>query len=87
MPAWHERSTRREGAGVRKPPKKEPAGSRWAVSRLWGFGSAATLPGGGFLKIAEPKAADDCELVAGAVFDELIGKWSVVLCRRLSTLG
>jgi len=45
------------------------------------------LPGGGFLKIAEPKAADDCELVAGAVFDELIGKWSVVLCRRLSTLG
>jgi tetratricopeptide (TPR) repeat protein len=28
MPAWRERSTRSEGAGVRKPPKKEPAGSR-----------------------------------------------------------
>src|SRR5438105_13831154 len=36
-----------EGAGVRKPPKKEPAGSRWAVGRLWGFGSAAALPGDG----------------------------------------
>jgi hypothetical protein len=28
MAAWHEPSTRSEEAGVRKPPKKEPAGSR-----------------------------------------------------------
>ena len=28
MPGWRERWTRSEGAGVRKPPKNEPAGSR-----------------------------------------------------------
>src|SRR6516225_10334472 len=28
------------GAGVRKPPRKEPAGNRCAVCRLWGFGCA-----------------------------------------------
>jgi hypothetical protein len=37
-------------AGVRKPPKKEPAGERRAVGRLWGFGSAAALPGDGLLE-------------------------------------
>jgi hypothetical protein len=41
------------GAGVRKPPKKEPAGKRRAVGRLWGFGVAAALAGDGFPKIAE----------------------------------
>src|SRR5215831_10348678 len=43
-------SGRPGGAGVRKPPKKEPAGSWWAVGRLWGFGSAAALPGDGLLE-------------------------------------
>jgi hypothetical protein len=33
------------------------------------------------------KAADDCELVTGVVFDGLIGSWSVVSCRHLPTLG
>jgi hypothetical protein len=28
-------------AGVRKPPRQEPAGAGWAVSRLWGFDLAA----------------------------------------------
>jgi hypothetical protein len=35
----------------------------------------------------ELKAADDCELVAGVVFEGLIGSWSVVSCRRLPRLG
>jgi hypothetical protein len=42
--------SRRTRVGVRKPPKKEPAGSWWAVGRLWGFGSAAGLPGDGLLE-------------------------------------
>jgi hypothetical protein len=35
----------------------------------------------------ELKAADDCGLVAGVVFDGLIGNRSVASCRRLPTLG
>ena len=30
------------GAGVRKPPRKEPAGRWRAVCRLWGFDRTAT---------------------------------------------
>src|SRR5262249_19758531 len=33
MPAQRERSTRAKGAGVRKPPMKEPAGRRRAAIR------------------------------------------------------
>src|SRR6516165_6034335 len=39
-------------AGVRKPPKKEPAGERRAVLRLWGFDVAAGLAGDGVARIA-----------------------------------
>ena len=41
------------GAGVQKPPKKEPAGKRRGLGRLWGFGVAAALLGDGFVRIAE----------------------------------
>src|SRR5260370_9087667 len=41
-----------QGAGVGKPPMKEPAGKRRAVGRLWGFGVAAALAGGGLPRIA-----------------------------------
>jgi len=41
------------GAGVRKPPKNEPAGQRRAVGRLWGFGRAAAMAGDGFAAIGE----------------------------------
>src|SRR3954464_3713668 len=34
-------------AGVRKPPRKEPAGRWWAVCRLWGFDWAAVSAGAG----------------------------------------
>src|SRR3954471_7189293 len=34
-------------AGVRKPPRKEPAGRWWAVCRLWGFDRAAVSAGAG----------------------------------------
>jgi hypothetical protein len=35
-------------AGVRKPPRKEPAGAGRAVCRLWGFdGAPAGVVGGG----------------------------------------
>ena len=44
MPAGRALS-RRTGAGVRKPPRKEPAGSRCAVCRLWGFDGAACWVG------------------------------------------
>ena len=40
------------GAGVRKPPKKEPAGERRAVGRLWEFDVAAGLAGDGVARIA-----------------------------------
>ena len=46
----HERSIRYK-AGVRKPRKKEPAGRRWTLDRLWGFVAAAALPGEGFAKL------------------------------------
>jgi len=32
-------------AGVRKPPRKEPAGAWWAACRLWGFGWVAAWVG------------------------------------------
>jgi hypothetical protein len=48
----HERSIRYK-AGVRKPRKKEPAGKRETLDRLWGFVAAAALPADGFVKIAE----------------------------------
>jgi hypothetical protein len=32
-------------AGVRKPPRKEPAGAWWAAWRLWGFGWVAAWVG------------------------------------------
>ena len=41
------------GAGVRKPPKNEPAGQRRAVGRLWGFGRAVVSAGDGFREIGE----------------------------------
>ena len=40
MPAGHDLSMGTE-AGVRKPPRKEPAGAGRAVCRLWGFRGAA----------------------------------------------
>src|SRR5271166_4483555 len=40
-------------AGVRKPPKNEPAGQRGAVGRLWGIGRAAALVGDGFAQVGE----------------------------------
>jgi hypothetical protein len=48
----HERSIRYR-AGVRKPPKNEPAGKRRVLALLWGFGMAAALAGDGFAKIAK----------------------------------
>src|SRR5437660_11630037 len=33
-------------AGVRKPPRKEPAGAGWTASGLWGFDGAAAWGGG-----------------------------------------
>jgi hypothetical protein len=33
-------------AGVRKPPRKEPAGAWWAVCGLWGFGRAGASASG-----------------------------------------
>src|SRR5260370_38666035 len=44
MPARRDLCSR-TGAGVRKPPRKEPAGAGWAVCRLWGFGGAAACVG------------------------------------------
>ena len=44
MPAGRDLSSR-TGAGVRKPPRKEPAGSWCAVSGLWGFYGAACWVG------------------------------------------
>ena len=41
MPARRDLSTG-GGAGVRKPPRKEPAGGWQVVCRLWGFDRAAT---------------------------------------------
>ena len=41
------------GAGVRKPPKNEPAGQRRGVGRLWGIGRAAALVVDGFAQIGE----------------------------------
>ena len=41
-----------QGAGVGKPPMKEPAGKRRAVGRLWGFGVAAASAGDGLPRIA-----------------------------------
>ena len=32
-------------AGVRKPPRKEPAGAGWTASGLWGFDGAAAWVG------------------------------------------
>jgi hypothetical protein len=53
--------------------------------RLRGFGSAPTLPGDGFLKIAESRKPP---MIANWwLAPYLIGEWSAVLCRRLSTLG
>ena len=52
MPARRERLTRGKGAGVGKPPMKEPAGERRAVGRLWGFDAAVALRGDSFPKIA-----------------------------------
>jgi hypothetical protein len=40
-------------AGVRKPRKKEPAGRRWAVGRLWGFVARAALPADGLPRLGK----------------------------------
>src|SRR5258708_18889975 len=40
MPAGRDLSTG-AAAGVRKPPRKEPAGAGWGGCRLWGFGWVA----------------------------------------------
>src|SRR5260370_907891 len=44
MPAGRDLSTG-AAAGVRKPPRKEPAGAGWAGCRLWGFGWGAAWVG------------------------------------------
>src|SRR5260370_1098373 len=44
MPAGRDLSTG-AAAGVRKPPRKEPAGAGWAGCRLWGFGWVAAWVG------------------------------------------
>jgi hypothetical protein len=44
MPAGRDLSTG-AAAGVRKPPRKEPAGAGRAACRLWGFGGAASCVG------------------------------------------
>jgi len=46
-------SWRSVGAGVRKPPKNEPAGQRRAVGGLWGFGRAVALARDGLGEIGE----------------------------------
>src|SRR6516162_8432529 len=45
MPAGRDYSRAALGAGVRKPPRKEPAGRRVDGCRLWGFDGAAAWVG------------------------------------------
>ena len=50
-------------AGVRKPPRKEPAGRWRAVCRLWGFDRAAALARaalGGVVAVGLPFITENC---------------------------
>ena len=66
----HERSMRYK-AGVRKPPRKEPAGRRVDGCRLWGFDGAVAWVGdalAGVVGGSDDRGSDDrgSEFVAAA---------------------
>ena len=54
-------------AGVRKPPRKEPAGAWWAVCGLWGFGWAGA------------SASDELACVVDPGLASTIENWSALL--------
>ena len=58
MPAGRDLSTG-AAAGVRKPPRKEPAGAGWAACRLWGFGWVAA-----WVRVALAGVVPGADLVA-----------------------
>jgi len=76
------------GAGVRKPPRDEPAGKAAKGLPSMGIWRGSGFGGECFSgDHRELKAADDCGLAAPAILDGLIEDWSVMACRRWQALG
>ena len=73
----HERSMRYK-AGVRKPPRKEPAGRRVDGCRLWGFDGAAAWVGDAFAGVVGGSDDRGSEFAAAAAVGWAILAWSTM---------
>jgi hypothetical protein len=73
----HERSIRYK-AGVRKPPRKEPAGRRVDGCRLWGFDGAAAWVGDAFAGVVGGSDDRGSEFAAAAAVGGAILAWSTM---------
>jgi hypothetical protein len=68
----------RSEAGVRKPPRKEPAGRRVDGCRLWGFDGPAAWDGDAFAGVVGGSGDRGSEFVAAGAVGWAILAWSTM---------